>query len=185
MRGLLLLLLAPLGAASDADACAACRVVAAALDARLAAEGAKNDLDLRGRLGPVAGQRSGKKVAYVASELRAVELFEGLCDPGTGLQVEWVRRADAGDGDDDDAPAGLWIPTGAPAPAGHARVPRAEGDGRAKALENACARVLAAAEEAGLAAALAAAGAPTAALLCERLTASCEGGVGRGARDEF
>ena len=60
----------------------------AALDARLDAERPRNAVDLRGRLGPGAGQRQGVVVAYASSDQRVDELLGGLCDAlGVGLVV--------------------------------------------------------------------------------------------------
>lgn len=172
-------------ATSDEFTCSACERVAAALDRRLAAEGARNDVDLRGRLGPQPGQRTGKKVAWQESEQRLQELFDGLCERDLGAPV-FVRAA-AGDDDDDEdddvvsASGGRWIAKGAPIPRGYSAVPADEAESRGKQLENYCANLLARIdepladilqkEEGGIKKA-----APsTRALVCGKLTDHCRG----------
>ncbi|GIM13745.1 hypothetical protein Vretimale_16808, partial [Volvox reticuliferus] len=59
--------------------CTACKSVAAELQRRINNEPVRNHLDLRHRLDK-AGQRYGKVIAYRSSELRAVELLDGLCN---------------------------------------------------------------------------------------------------------
>lgn len=58
--------------------CTACRAVAAELQRRLDNERPRNHLDLRHRLDS-EGNRYGKVIEYKASELRAVEIMDGLC----------------------------------------------------------------------------------------------------------
>ena len=88
----------------------------AALASRIAAEGAQTVLDLRGRLGPQAGQRKGKRLDWKSSETRLASLLEGLCDSGTldadfaikkkeetvGLSVISKDDDDEDEDDDDD-----------------------------------------------------------------------------------
>jgi hypothetical protein len=157
----------------------------AALDARIAAEGLKNDLDLRGRLGPQAGQRTGVKKAYAESELRATELLDGLCDRGLEDAV-YVKRVVAADDDDDDdgdeEAGGRWISKADAVPPGHAAVPRAEGEARAKRLENWCGALIAGVEDAlggALAGGRVGEGGGVEGLLCRRLTRHCAEGGGR------
>ncbi|KAL9244085.1 hypothetical protein vseg_017895 [Gypsophila vaccaria] len=66
-------------ATSIDDKCAACYAVAEELDRGLANEKPRNHLDLRNRLDS-KGQRRGKVIDYRVSELRVVELLDGLCD---------------------------------------------------------------------------------------------------------
>ncbi|KNA09295.1 hypothetical protein SOVF_154820 [Spinacia oleracea] len=66
-------------AASIEDKCAACHAVAKELDHGLANEKPRNHLDLRNRLDS-KGQRRGKVIDYRVSELRVVELLDGLCE---------------------------------------------------------------------------------------------------------
>eukprot|EP01018_Ginkgo_biloba_P007912 Gb_26038 [translate_table: standard] len=61
------------------DKCAACRAVAVELETGLANEKPRNHLDMRHRLDS-RGQREGKLIDYKVSELRVVELLDGLCD---------------------------------------------------------------------------------------------------------
>ncbi|KAK8512645.1 hypothetical protein V6N12_075215 [Hibiscus sabdariffa] len=61
------------------DKCAACNAVAAELEIQLSKEKPRNHLDMRHRLDS-KGQRQGKVIDYRMSELRAVELLDGLCD---------------------------------------------------------------------------------------------------------
>ena len=154
----------------------------AALDTRLANEGARNDVDLRGRLGPQAGQRSGKKVAWQESEQRLHYLFDGLCEQDLGKPV-FVREVAAGDDDEDDeedavttTSGGRWIAAGAPVPPGYARVPPDEAEARNKQLENYCANLLARIDD-PLADVLGGSGAKkcaaTRTLVCAQLTDHC------------
>ncbi|KAG2451700.1 hypothetical protein HYH02_003480 [Chlamydomonas schloesseri] len=59
--------------------CTACKSVAAELQRKINKEPVRNHLDLRHRLDK-HGQRYGKVIAYKSSELRAVELLDGLCE---------------------------------------------------------------------------------------------------------
>lgn len=61
-----------------ADKCAACQAVAAELEMGLLNERPRNHLDMRHRLDST-GHREGKLIDYKASELRVVELLDGLC----------------------------------------------------------------------------------------------------------
>ncbi|KAG0579120.1 hypothetical protein M758_4G075100 [Ceratodon purpureus] len=60
------------------DKCSACKAVAVELEESLANERPRNHLDYRHRLGST-GQREGKVIDYRVSELRVVELLDGLC----------------------------------------------------------------------------------------------------------
>ncbi|GAB2289303.1 hypothetical protein Dimus_023607 [Dionaea muscipula] len=61
------------------DKCAACIAVADELEHGLANEKPRNHLDMRHRLDS-KGQRRGKVIDYRVSELRVVELLDGLCE---------------------------------------------------------------------------------------------------------
>ncbi|KAG1359483.1 protein seele [Cocos nucifera] len=61
------------------DKCAACNAVAAELEIGVSKEKPRNHLDMRHRLDS-KGQREGKVIDYKVSELRVVELLDGLCD---------------------------------------------------------------------------------------------------------
>ena len=61
------------------DKCAACKAVAGELEIGLSKERPRNHLDMRHRLDS-KGQRQGKLIDYRISELRVVELLDGLCD---------------------------------------------------------------------------------------------------------
>ncbi|XP_071733055.1 uncharacterized protein [Rutidosis leptorrhynchoides] len=61
------------------DRCRACNAVAEELELGLMKEKPKNHLDLRSRLDS-KGQRRGKVIDYKVSELRVVDLLDGLCD---------------------------------------------------------------------------------------------------------
>ncbi|XP_011627531.1 protein seele [Amborella trichopoda] len=83
------------------DKCAACNVVAAELAVGLFKEKPRNHLDMRHRLDS-KGQREGKVIDYRVSELRVVELLDGLCEKmqdytldklASGKQ-EWVKVGD-------------------------------------------------------------------------------------------
>ncbi|KAK1303835.1 hypothetical protein QJS10_CPB11g02167 [Acorus calamus] len=65
--------------ASIDDKCSACNAVAAELEIGLSNEKPRNHLDLRHRLDS-KGQREGKVIDYRVSELRVVELLDGLCE---------------------------------------------------------------------------------------------------------
>ncbi|KAL2613470.1 hypothetical protein R1flu_025162 [Riccia fluitans] len=58
--------------------CSACQVIAEELEEGLANERPRNHIDLRHRLDS-KGQREGKVIDYKVSELRVVELLDGLC----------------------------------------------------------------------------------------------------------
>eukprot|EP00899_Mesostigma_viride_P010848 jgi/Mesvir1/19765/Mv13065-RA.1 len=101
------MLLFPAGEAIEAK-CSACRAVAAELEEALQLEKPRNHLDMRHRLDP-HGERQGKVIPYDVSELRVVELLEGLCadmseymlsepvkNETTGNlqgEVEWVKTS--------------------------------------------------------------------------------------------
>ncbi|KAI3734480.1 hypothetical protein L6452_13950 [Arctium lappa] len=61
------------------DKCAACNAVAEELELGMMKEKPKNHLDMRHRLDS-KGQRRGKVIDYRTSELRVVDLLDGLCD---------------------------------------------------------------------------------------------------------
>ncbi|KAI7747860.1 hypothetical protein M8C21_027432 [Ambrosia artemisiifolia] len=61
------------------DRCRACNAVAEELELGLMKEKPKNHLDMRHRLDS-KGQRRGKVIDYKVSELRVVDLLDGLCD---------------------------------------------------------------------------------------------------------
>jgi hypothetical protein len=100
MLFMLLLCIAHPIAAID-DKCAACKAVAVELEAALTNEKPKNHLDMRHRLDS-RGQREGKVIDYKVSELRVVELLDGLCermkdytlDKADSSKVKWVKVED-------------------------------------------------------------------------------------------
>ncbi|KAF5747246.1 hypothetical protein HS088_TW06G01427 [Tripterygium wilfordii] len=61
------------------DKCAACNAVAEEIEWGLSREKPRNHLDMRHRLDS-KGQRKGKVIDYKVSELRVVELLDGLCE---------------------------------------------------------------------------------------------------------
>ncbi|KAL8218383.1 hypothetical protein R6Q57_021756 [Mikania cordata] len=61
------------------DKCRACNAVAEELEFQMMKEKPKNHLDMRHRLDS-KGQRRGKVIDYKVSELRVVDLLDGLCD---------------------------------------------------------------------------------------------------------
>ncbi|KAF7817690.1 protein canopy-1 [Senna tora] len=61
------------------DKCVACKAVAEELEHGLSNERPRNHLDMRHRLDS-KGQRKGKVIDYRVSELRVVELLDGLCE---------------------------------------------------------------------------------------------------------
>ena len=181
----LLFLLTPGAAASAAPAapapapllspsCSACVAVASALDARLAAEAPNNDLDWRGRVGP-DGARTGVRVSYALSEARLDALLGDLCTAGLGDAAWWGPPG---------GEEGVWGQKDqAPPREGWARPSsRPEKESRAKALENACGRLVSDWED-DLAEALlkeeGGSGEDVGALLCERLSKACRVGQGR------
>ncbi|XP_034905498.1 uncharacterized protein [Populus alba] len=80
------------------DKCAACNAVAEEIEYGLSNERPRNHLDMRHRLDS-KGQRKGKVIDYRVSELRVVELLDGLCDKMEDYTLEkvdskryeWVR----------------------------------------------------------------------------------------------
>ncbi|KAK6257019.1 hypothetical protein QUC31_000478 [Theobroma cacao] len=71
------------------DKCAACNAVAAELEIQLSKEKPRNHLDMRHRLDS-KGQRQGKVIDYRMSELRAVELLDGLCEKMQDYTLEKI-----------------------------------------------------------------------------------------------
>ena len=144
----------------------------AALASRIAAEGAKSVLDTRGRLGPRAGQRKGKRVDWKSSETRLAGLLEGLCDADSldadfavrkreekeetvGLSVVAAAEDDDDDVDDEvdeeEAREVLWLRRGdkeTDKQGGFTRVTEErEKDYRSKQLQGWCGRLVAEVEE--------------------------------------
>ncbi|KAF9683256.1 hypothetical protein SADUNF_Sadunf05G0193800 [Salix dunnii] len=80
------------------DKCAACNAVAEEIENGLSKEKPRNHLDMRHRLDST-GQRKGKVIDYRVSELRVVELLDGLCDKMQDYTLqkvdskryEWIR----------------------------------------------------------------------------------------------
>ncbi|GFP92973.1 protein canopy-1 [Phtheirospermum japonicum] len=84
-----------LSAYSIDDKCAACNAIAEELEHGLLNEKPRNHLDMRHRLDS-KGQRQGKLIDYRVSELRVVELLDGLCEKMQDYTLEKVdssRRA--------------------------------------------------------------------------------------------
>ncbi|KAK6939101.1 protein of unknown function DUF3456, partial [Dillenia turbinata] len=83
------------------DKCGACNAVAEELELGLSNEKPRNHLDMRHRLDS-KGQRKGKVIDYRVSELRVVELLDGLCEKMQdytfekmdSTQREWVKVED-------------------------------------------------------------------------------------------
>ncbi|KAL7116444.1 hypothetical protein ACP275_03G005400 [Erythranthe tilingii] len=61
------------------DKCSACNAIAEELERGLLREKPRNHLDMRHRLDS-KGQRQGKLIDYRVSDLRVVELLDGLCE---------------------------------------------------------------------------------------------------------
>ncbi|XP_065847292.1 uncharacterized protein [Euphorbia lathyris] len=73
------------------DKCAACYAVAEELERGLSNEKPRNHLDMRNRLNS-KGQREGKVIDYRVSDLRVVELLDGLCDK---MQEYTLQKVDS------------------------------------------------------------------------------------------
>ncbi|RWR84579.1 protein canopy-1 [Cinnamomum micranthum f. kanehirae] len=73
------------------DKCAACSAVAEELEVELSNEKPRNHLDMRHRLDS-KGQREGKVIDYRVSELRVVELLDGLCEK---MQDYTLKKVDS------------------------------------------------------------------------------------------
>ncbi|KAI5660895.1 hypothetical protein M9H77_20218 [Catharanthus roseus] len=71
------------------DKCSACNAIAEELERGLMKERPRNHLDMRHRLDS-KGQREGKVIDYRVSELRVVELLDGLCDKMQDYTLEKV-----------------------------------------------------------------------------------------------
>ncbi|XP_038896987.1 protein canopy-1 isoform X2 [Benincasa hispida] len=69
------------------DKCAACNAVAEEIEHGLSNEKPRNHLDMRHRLDS-KGQRKGKVIDYRVSELRVVELLDGLCEKMQDYTIE-------------------------------------------------------------------------------------------------
>jgi hypothetical protein len=80
-------------AAAAALQCSACEAFASELTDRLAAEVPRSDLDVRHRL-DAEGKRYGKVLQFATSEIRAVELLEGICEDGFASKFHLVRNDD-------------------------------------------------------------------------------------------
>jgi len=98
--GALLLLAAVLAAVSSSacgigDKCAACKAVAAELEIGISSEKPRNHVDLRNRLNS-KGQREGKVIDYRVSELRVVELLDGLCDKMQDYTLQKLESGEKG-----------------------------------------------------------------------------------------
>ncbi|GAX79129.1 hypothetical protein CEUSTIGMA_g6569.t1 [Chlamydomonas eustigma] len=70
--------------------CSACKSISKELRIRIQNEKPRNHLDMRHRLDS-SGQRYGKVIDYKSSELRAVELLDGLCGSGGVGQYALVQ----------------------------------------------------------------------------------------------
>lgn len=79
------------------DKCAACNAVAEELELGLSSEKPRNHLDMRHSLDS-KGQRKGRVIDYRVSELRVVELLDGLCEKMQDYTLEKV-----------DSTGGRWI----------------------------------------------------------------------------
>ncbi|XP_074563438.1 uncharacterized protein LOC141820056 [Curcuma longa] len=75
------------------DRCAACNAVAAEIEVGLSNEKPRNHIDMRHRLDS-RGQREGKVIDYRVSELRVVELLDGLCEK---MQDYTLEELDSGE----------------------------------------------------------------------------------------
>ncbi|CAI9755804.1 unnamed protein product [Fraxinus pennsylvanica] len=71
------------------DKCAACNTIAEELERGLMNEKPRNHLDMRHRLDS-KGQREGKLIDYRVSELRVVDLLDGLCEKMQDYTLEKV-----------------------------------------------------------------------------------------------
>ncbi|KAH7669329.1 hypothetical protein IHE45_11G070600 [Dioscorea alata] len=71
------------------DKCGACNAVAGEIELGLLREKPRNHLDMRHRLDS-KGQREGKVIDYKVSELRVVELLDGLCEKMLDYTLEKV-----------------------------------------------------------------------------------------------
>ncbi|KGN55518.1 protein canopy-1 isoform X2 [Cucumis sativus] len=74
------------------DKCAACNAVAEEIEHGLSNEKPRNHLDMRHRLDS-KGQRKGKVIDYRVSELRVVELLDGLCEKMQDYTIEKTGSA--------------------------------------------------------------------------------------------
>lgn len=108
--GLAILLGWMAGANAIESKCTACQAVAHELTSRMEKELPRNALDMRHRL-DAKGQRYGPVIDYKASELRALELLDGLCDSmhqyvlqkrdkkpegeGTKMPTRWTKEHSA------------------------------------------------------------------------------------------
>lgn len=91
LAALILATIAPV--ASIVDKCGACNAVAGELEIGLSKEKPRNHLDMRHRLDS-RGQREGKVIDYRVSELRVVELLDGLCE---SMQDYTLMKLDSGE----------------------------------------------------------------------------------------
>ncbi|KAK4778795.1 hypothetical protein SAY86_006323 [Trapa natans] len=99
--GLLLFAIISIAHGGVDDKCAACNAIAGEIEIGLSNEKPRNHLDMRHRLDS-KGQREGKLIDYRVSELRVVELLDGLCEKmqdytlekRVSANPEWVKVYD-------------------------------------------------------------------------------------------
>ncbi|KAM7259815.1 hypothetical protein ACFE04_015556 [Oxalis oulophora] len=108
------------------DKCAACQAVADEIEIGLAKEKPRNHVDLRHRLDS-KGQREGKLIDYRMSELRVVELLDGLCDKMQDYTLEKV-----------DSTTQLWVKV----PSWETVANKQEAKAYAKDISSYCGRLL-------------------------------------------
>ncbi|KAG0484046.1 hypothetical protein HPP92_012130 [Vanilla planifolia] len=80
-------------ASAMVDKCSACNTIADEIEIGLSNEKPRNHLDMRHRLDS-KGQRQGKLIDYRESELRVVELLDGLCEK---MQDYTMEKLDTGE----------------------------------------------------------------------------------------
>eukprot|EP00884_Botryococcus_braunii_P014551 jgi/Botrbrau1/23097/Bobra.0243s0034.1 len=115
--------------------CSACSAVAEELQLKLEKEKPKKDIDLRARLDS-EGNRYGKVIEFRMSELRVLELLEGLCD--SMLEYEFAASPAT-----NDTPAQWqWVKSSESKLVGWTRLDKAEKLTRRKELEFYCARLV-------------------------------------------
>jgi hypothetical protein len=97
----ILSIISPRVRSHNVQKCHACEIVADELSTRLANETPRNHLDARHRL-DANGKRWGKLIDFRISELRVIELIDGLCDEMDKYQLtssddeqKWILSSDA------------------------------------------------------------------------------------------
>ncbi|KAL3138203.1 hypothetical protein ABBQ38_005425 [Trebouxia sp. C0009 RCD-2024] len=129
-------------AAVESDRCMACSAVSSELSSRLLREKPRNHLDMRHRLDS-EGKRYGKTIDYKFSELRILEILDGICDTVSEYELAGVHT---------DHTAGSqstwqWLPPKSKRLSNSTRLGKPQLKQQQRRLQNDCARLIDKAED--------------------------------------